>query len=482
MSTRLPDGFQVRLHPGLHRLADGHLLVGGSPLTAMWLSEKAAATLGAGGHGALTVDSPGTAVLAGRLLDTNMAEPVLQAEADPHQITVVIPVRDRAEQLDRALTGLAGLNCIVIDDASRDVDALREVTRRHGAQLVSLPVNVGPAGARNAGLARVTTPYVAFIDSDVTATSKDLTRLTVHFADPAVALVGPRIHGISRTTRPRWFQRYDEVASSLTLGTAPASVRPGAHVAWLPSACLIGRTQTLRDSPIGGFDPAMRVGEDVDLVWRLIHHGARVRYDPTVTVHHDTRDTLRAWAGRKFAYGTSSAELARRHGDHTAPADLSPTLAIAAAAVLTRHRMATPICAAAILWSQRRIRNSLRTTAGRDTLALRLAVRGLGWAIRQESALLLRHWWPLTVLAAPRLRPLRRSVATALVIDTLLTTRSLPTSIPFPTAIMARRVDDLAYGAGLWAGSFRTRTSTALAPRWPKWRPPTAPRRGDSSR
>ena len=92
-------------------------------------------------------------------------------------------------------------------------------------------------------------------------------------------------------------------------------VRPGAAVAWLPSACLVGRTEALAD----GFDPELRVGEDVDLVWRLVERGGRVRYDPDVRAHHDARPTLTSWLYRKAFYGSGGAALAARHGNQLAP-------------------------------------------------------------------------------------------------------------------------------------------------------------------
>src|SRR3546814_3886310 len=118
--------------------------------------------------------------------------------------------------------------------------------------------NLGPAGARNAGLAKVSTPLVAFVDSDVTVTPDALLSLAKHFTDPKVALVGPRIIGTVHTDHPRWFERYDAARSSLTLGSVPGSVRPGAAVGWLPSACLVGRVEALGS----GFAEDLRVGEE----------------------------------------------------------------------------------------------------------------------------------------------------------------------------------------------------------------------------
>ena len=460
----LPRGFRVRLVPGILTSDNGRLLVGGSPLTAMQLTNRAQAMLARGG---VTVTDADSAQVAERLLATNLGVPDLgeiPAVAE-HDLTVVIPVRDRPDQLERTLAALHPLRCVVVDDASFDPEPVAEVARHYDARVISLPVNVGPAGARNAGLAIVTTPYVAFVDSDVEVAAFDLTRLARHFADPAVSLVGPRISGIARSEHPRWFESYDAAASSLTLGTTPGTVRPGAAVAWLPSACLVGRTAAIAP----GFDPDLRVGEDVDLVWRLVDAGHRVRYDPAVEAHHDARQTMRGWLGRKFVYGTGGAALAARHGNKLAPAVLTPTYAIAAAALLLRRRWAIPVATMALASGTWSVRAAVPETPGRDGIAARLAVRGLVWAVRQETALLLRHWWPAVLVAAARSPQMRRAVVSALAVDAAVAlSERRPDSQLGPTALAAgRRLDDLSYGAGLWSGALRARSPRVLRPRVP---------------
>lgn len=465
MTQPLPNGFRAILDPKT-ALLDGHrLLIGGSPLTAMRLAPEAAAHLRAG---RVTVTDAVSAHLADRLIAANLAYPDVSSTAGTRltDITVVVPVRDRPAQLARCLVALAPLAVIVVDDASRAPGAVAAVARRHGAQLVRLATNVGPAGARNAGLAQVSTPVVAFVDSDVEVTAAALTSLTRHLADPAVALVGPKIMGRTRSTHPRWFERYDAAASSLTLGNRPSTVRPGATVAWLPSACLIGRTALLDC----GFDASLRVGEDVDLAWRLAEQGHRVRYAPEVVAGHDVRTTMRGWLGRKFVYGTGGGPLAQRHGSHIAPAVLSTNMAIAGAAVLLRNRWTAPVVAVALVSATRSVRRSLPLVVGgatRTRIAAQLAARGVGWGVRQESALLLRHWWPLTALGL-RSRQVRRAVVTAVVVDTCVAI--LETNQPDPSLsvrLVARRLDDLAYGGGLWYGAMRGRSTRALRVRTP---------------
>lgn len=98
------------------------------------------------------------------------------------------------------------------------------------------------------------------------------------------------------------------------------------------------------------------------------------------------------------------------------------------------------------------------------SLAIRLGAQGLGWAVRQEAALLLRHWWPLAALAATRSGTVRRAVVTALLVDVVVARVDHPDARYDP---LSRRLDDLAYGAGLWAGALRARSVAALLPRRP---------------
>jgi hypothetical protein len=209
----------------------------------------------------------------------------------------------------------------------------------------------------------------------------------------------------------------------------------------------------------------LRVAEDVDLVWRLVESGCVVRYDPSVVAHHDVRDTMAGWLGRKFLYGTGAAHLSARHPDNVAPAVLSVGLAIGAAALLQRRWWSLPVAGASVALAARSLRSNLPVEEGASVLAARLATRGLGWAVRQETSLLLRHWWPFGLAALVHGGPARRGVMTAVVLDLVLFL-SERDDVGIATALAGRRADDLAYGAGLWWGALVRRDWRCLAVRW----------------
>ncbi|MBC9226464.1 mycofactocin system glycosyltransferase [Aeromicrobium sp. 636] len=448
----------VRIDPEVRR--HGQLLVGGSPSTVVRLTPRAFQLIR---DDTIVVDSPAAALLADRLVAANLAHPVLMSlpELSAEQLTIVIPVKDREAELRRLLSRLGTkARVIVVDDGSSDRGSIAAAGREHGAHVIRLDVNQGPAAARNAGLAEVDTPFVAFVDSDVTIDTDGLLTASRHFADPGVAVVGPRVRG-EVTTAGSWFQRYEQHASSLDLRELPTTVRPFARVSWLPSACLLARVSALEE----GFDETMRVGEDVDLIWRVLGAGHRVVYEPAVEATHDARPRLRSWFTRKAFYGTGGADLHRRHGDLVAPAVLPPLPTLAVLAVIAHRRWSLPVAVGFVGASAGLIGRELPQVESRRALAVRLACSATVSSAWQLVAMALRHHWPVTVLlclASPRIR---RAVALAAVVDGLVDRRARGSRLGPIAHTTARRVDDVAYGTGLWWGAIRRREGGVLRPR-----------------
>lgn len=448
----LPAGFPVSIRPDVRALDSGRVLVGGRP--------PRVARMPAAG-------APST-----WLIDAGMADPVREAlpRVEPAGVTVVVPVRDRLAQVERLLTAL-GADCrvIVVDDASRDRQGIAAVARRHGAALVRQDVNSGPAGARNAGLAHATTPVIALVDSDAWCSAVELLELARHFHDPLVAAVAPRI--VTSAASPRGWGRYEAARSALDLGPVGGVVRPATSVPYVPTTCLLVRREAL---PVDGdvFDVDLRAGEDVDLVWRLVRSGWLVRYDPAVTVRHDHPASVLEGMARRFRYGGSAAALAERHGPVTAPAVLSPWTAPATAAPACAPVWSVAAAAASTLGAGltalRRVRPLVGEPGAAARLSLQLAATGTWHGMAQGSALIVRHWWPITFAAALVSGRARRAATLAVAVDAAAgLARRGPVRPGLRTLLWwlaGRRLDDIAYGTGVWYGAIRHRSVAALLP------------------
>lgn len=461
---RLPEGFAVRLDARVRRRDGGAVLLGGSPLRLLRLSPRAEALL-VGDR--LVVRDARTAALAGRLLDAGVAHPDLPDHPGPQDdVTVVVPVRDRPTELARLLAALradratARSPVVVVDDGSLDPAAVARAAGECGARVVRREVSGGPAAARNAGLCEVRTDLVAFLDSDCVPCAGWLGVLRRHLADPRLALVAPRIAGL-RGGRQGWTTAYEEVTGALDMGEHPAPVRPWSAVSYVPSAALLARRSALGD----GFDASMRVAEDVDLVWRLAGAGWRVRYEPRAVVEHEHPVATADWLRRRAFYGTGAALLAARHGPAVAPVVLAPTSAAVWALLVAGGRRGVVPAAATLAVDTVRLSRRL---AGADRapeagFAAGLVLRGAVAAGRSLARAVTRHYWPLAVpmLGVRRLRPWLLGAA---VVDAVAAWWPVRRRIGVLRFTAARRLDDLAYGAGLWWGAVRARDLRALLP------------------
>jgi mycofactocin glycosyltransferase len=457
---------RLRPDPGARLLAGGTVLAGGSPVRVLRLTPSGARHVAGWWRGAALPDHPKARALARRLLDTGIAHPVTDGSPAPvpADVTVVVPVRDRSAELARCLAGLADLPAvIVVDDGSDDPAAVAGVTAAVGARVLRRPVNGGPGAARNTGLAAADTPLVAFLDSDCVPAPGWLDRLLPHFADPAVGAVAPRI--VTDSAGRTWLARYEGASSSLDMGARPSIVRPGSRVPYVPGAALVVRTAAAG----AGFAADMRVGEDVDFVWRLAASGWRVRYEPAATMRHQHRVRLLAWSARRKDYGTSAAALELRHPGDVRPLYVSAWTALAwLAAAAGRPAAGAVVAGTGTALLARRLarvtgeRWPAAATAWR--LAARLAGGGTIAAARPAGSAISRTWWPLAlpaVVAVPRLRlPLAALVLAPPLLDWL---DRRPPLDPL-RYLAARLLDDAAYSLGVWQGCARHRTVRPLLP------------------
>ncbi|MFV1990071.1 MAG: mycofactocin biosynthesis glycosyltransferase MftF [Acidimicrobiales bacterium] len=460
----LPASLEVTIDRDTRKL-DERTLFGGSPARVLRITSAGQRALEEIYNG--TPRSTAARVLARRLTDTGLAHPKPSPKTNKLDVTVVVPVRDRPESLDQTLKALAGrVQVIVVDDASVHPQRIAEVAKKRGASLIVRAENGGPAAARNTGMLNVETDFVAFLDSDCIPSGDWLSPLLGHFDDPLVGAVAPRVVAAPDSSLAG---RYGRSCGPLDLGDRAARVVPGSRVAYVPTAALMVRRTALDDVAREGniFDPALRVGEDVDLVWRLDRAGWRVRYDPSVQVAHLEPGHWPELLARRFRYGTSAAPLSKRHPDSISHLVLQfwPTLVVASL-LARRPGLATGFFAGQLLSLRSRLKqadipqeNLLRSSSA----GVYETWRGVGRYCTQLAG-------PALVTALVATGRGKRSNGRRLALSSLILGPAVAKYLQVRPEIDPIRfcllhiADEIAYGSGVWFGCIRHRTMTPVKP------------------
>ncbi len=433
------------------RFLDRTHVAGGSPWRLLRLSDASRRVLERwvnGGHVGV-----GEEHFARTLIRQGLVHPLFAPHTQLDDVDVIVPTRDHVMGLRRLLSQLAGLHVTVVDDGSLNATLVAECARNFGAELVVLETNVGPAGARNAGVRATNRPFTWFIDSDVEFDNAPdvLARLRACLRDPLVGAVAPRVRGGGG---PGWRDEFEQRFSPLDMGPYSGLVLPGGDVAYVPSACLLVRREVLGD----GFDPLLRTGEDVDFIWRLCDQGWLVRYVAEVTVIHRARENWIGWWRQRLEYGTSAAALAERHGQRLAPLRADVWTLLAWFSVVVRQ----PMIGVRITTAARnQLRARLETSSDdADKVATDVVRRGMVRAGAPLARSLVRTYGMLILLALlhPRLR--RRALAIYALGSAWRWRHGEVRASDVPLAL----ADDLAYGVGVWRGAWRSRSLRVLTP------------------
>jgi glycosyltransferase involved in cell wall biosynthesis len=183
----------------------------------------------------------------------------MNAEA---RVSVIVPAFDADPFLAQALRSIflqgevIGEVLVVDDGSTRSVaPTLRALGTR--VQLL-VQANLGPAAARNAGLARVRSQYIAFLDADDTWMPGAIAAAVMRLEARA------ELDGVHGLTQLMLHDSKHTEADDTRVGAPWRSPQLGS---------LVLRAETL--ARVGGFDPALRSGEDLDWIVRARDSGAR---------------------------------------------------------------------------------------------------------------------------------------------------------------------------------------------------------------
>ncbi|VTT88135.1 glycosyl transferase, family 2 [Halorubrum sp. DM2] len=230
-------------------------------------------------------------------------------------VSVVIPVYNDPDGIEATLDSLRRQSfpadryeVIVADNGS--TDETRDVVREFlgafdGLRLIVEDDVQGSYAARNAGIRATTGDVIAFVDADMVV-------------DPgwieAVARRMARTDAEYLACDVRLFTTGDEGA------VAEYNRREDLHVerlvdelSFAPTCCLVVRRALLAE--VGGFDPRLRSGGDMEFGNRVAASGRDLEYAADVVMYHPTRTTLGALLGKSRRVGRGKTQLRRHYPD-----------------------------------------------------------------------------------------------------------------------------------------------------------------------
>jgi GT2 family glycosyltransferase len=273
----------------------------------------------------------------------------------PLECSVVVPTRNRPDQLDACLDALASqslppdrFEVIVVDDGTEAPVAPRlEAWRRRLSVGQARTPGAGPAAARNAGVALAAGRYLAFTDDDCRPSPGWLQALLAVLRRRPGALAGGRtVNMLAELAASETSQVISEVVHDY-YNADPEDAR------FFSSNNLAAEAAAFRR--LGGFDPAFRTSEDRDLCHRWRAAGGRLVYVPDALVGHAHRLNLAGFWHQHLHYGRGAcrhrrAVQARTGTEGTVEFGFYAGLGPRIARRLRGRRRKAAVCALLVAW------------------------------------------------------------------------------------------------------------------------------------
>ena len=224
-------------------------------------------------------------------------------------VSVVIPVLNGAATIGDTLTAVMHqapsaftAEILVVDNGS--TDDTRAIVGKFSVALLT-ENTPGSAAARNRGLHAARGAVVAHLDADTLPTRRWLAEIAAPFSDPSVTQVAGRMLGYRPSTPAECY--YARCFLDCEAANANAEGFPFAAAANMA----VRRDAALA---IGGWDETFRVGQDVDLSYRLRRHfQTPIHYQARALAFVRTSRTVAELRARAFKYGQGRARLWLRH-------------------------------------------------------------------------------------------------------------------------------------------------------------------------
>jgi GT2 family glycosyltransferase len=223
---------------------------------------------------------------------------------------VIYNEENRLEILEKNLILLQDtpISLILVDNASTDgtLGYLEKWAQRFKARLIHRNRNhMGEARAEVMSLAQ--SEWVGFIDADCEISPAWISTALKNCRQGGdhSAVGGPLLpEGVRRLTFVRLFKSFFGNMNSVQAKT----ITENGLVSHLPTANVIYRREDV--IAIGNFDlTKKRVGEDLEMSYRLCRAGKKLRIDPDMALNHYLPGNLYSWTNKVFHYGRARGQV-----------------------------------------------------------------------------------------------------------------------------------------------------------------------------
>lgn len=259
-----------------------------------------------------------------------------------NNFTLCICVRNGRKYIDRCLSSLLNdsgafhIPIIIIDHLSTDEtdQILLKWQNQYPDQIKILSFSgEGLSEARDFAWRAALTPWIGFLDIDTQVipgwTEAVLKKIQIYQEIPLIGAFGG-MNQVPPKTEGKIYPIFEVLLSTYVGGhnsILNREIQEEVEQDHLPTLNVVYRRTALE--VVGGFDPSFtRVGEDIDLSFRLKKQGYLLYSNPKMRVEHALRPSWNAWLKNMFLYGRGRCFYLKKHRDAFEIKFIVPALAM----------------------------------------------------------------------------------------------------------------------------------------------------------
>jgi len=227
--------------------------------------------------------------------------------------SIIIPVYNRPQEIDELLLSLtkqtysSSFEVVIIEDGS-ELKADKIVSKYTGKLNINyfFKNNSGAGASRNFGMERATGNYFIIFDSDCIIPPSYLVEV-----EKALSLKYTDAYGGADAAHESFTALQKAINYSMTSFFTTGGIRGSKKAVgkFQPRSFNLGISKKAFEATNGFSD--MKIGEDIDLTFRLWEHNFETQFIENAFVYHKRRSTIKQFFKQTFAFGKGRPYLNR---------------------------------------------------------------------------------------------------------------------------------------------------------------------------